>query len=45
MSQPSPAKVAARLLADGRGLWAKRFVTPPPVAGETEADYLTRNDL
>ena len=25
MSQPSPAKVAARLLADRRGVWSKRF--------------------
>ncbi len=25
MSQPSPAKVAARLLADRRGVWPKRF--------------------
>jgi hypothetical protein len=25
MSQPSPAKLAARLLADRRGVWSKRF--------------------
>jgi hypothetical protein len=26
MSEPSPAKVAARLLADRRGVWSKRFL-------------------